>query len=139
MTLVREYLPLKLESANAILAMHLRQRLRYKAEHKALTRMVLSRHRPDLQSAFAKGGGLEVRIVRIGPRPLADDDNLSGGAKWIRDMIAEVVGVDDGDKRYVWVYEQRRGVKRPYGVPAEYAVEIIISERAPSEVHAAPG
>jgi hypothetical protein len=28
-----------------------------------------------------------------------DDDNLSGGLKWLRDAIARSLGIDDGDRR----------------------------------------
>ena len=56
-----------------------------------------------------------VKITRLGPRRL-DDDNLAACCKYVRDAIAAKVGVDDGDARYTWVYEQRIG---PYGVEVE--------------------
>lgn len=55
---------------------------------------------------------LEVTITRIGPRRL-DDDNATGSAKAVRDAIAAVLGVDDGDDRVRWRVEQARG---PFGV-----------------------
>lgn len=47
-----------------------------------------------------------VIITRLGPRRL-DDDNLAASCKYIRDQIAEEVGLDDGSPLYTWVYLQR--------------------------------
>jgi hypothetical protein len=47
-----------------------------------------------------------VTITRIGKRTL-DDDNLAYAAKYLRDGIAEALGVDDGDRSKVrWEYAQ---------------------------------
>jgi hypothetical protein len=35
-----------------------------------------------------------------------DDDNLQFGCKWLRDAIATSLGIDDGDKRFRWQYQQ---------------------------------
>jgi len=35
-----------------------------------------------------------------------DDDNLQFGCKWLRDAIANSLGIDDGDKRFKWQYGQ---------------------------------
>lgn len=56
-----------------------------------------------------------VRIIRIGPRRL-DDDNLVASAKHLRDGIADRLGVDDADSRVVWEYAQEIG---PYAVRIE--------------------
>lgn len=54
-----------------------------------------------------------VRIVRVGPRPM-DDDNASGSAKHVRDTIAKCLGVDDGDRKAIrFTYGQKIG---PFGV-----------------------
>lgn len=50
---------------------------------------------------------LTVTITRIAPREL-DDDNLAGSAKHVRDGIADALGIDDGDKRIQWRYEQAK-------------------------------
>lgn len=55
---------------------------------------------------------LIVVIMRMGPRKL-DDDNLQGACKYVRDQIADIVGVDDGSDLYTWEYTQHIG---PYGV-----------------------
>lgn len=62
---------------------------------------------------------LVVVITRVGPRRM-DDDNLQGACKYVRDAIAAVIGVDDGSRRYTWVYRQRIG---------KYAVQVDIKPR----------
>ncbi len=57
---------------------------------------------------------LVVSLVIFRQRP-CDDDNLSGGCKWLRDAIAASLGLDDGDPRLRFEYHQvittgRRGV-----------------------------
>lgn len=53
---------------------------------------------------------LRVRMVRVAPRPL-DDDNLRAAFKAVRDGIAEALGVDDGPRegRVAWEYGQELG------------------------------
>lgn len=51
---------------------------------------------------------LVVTITRVGPRRL-DDDNATGSAKPVRDAVAAVLGVDDGDPRVTWKVEQAKG------------------------------
>ena len=58
---------------------------------------------------------LVVTITRVGPRKL-DDDNLAGACKYVRDAIANCIGLDDGSDLYTWVYRQRIG---PYSVEVE--------------------
>lgn len=58
---------------------------------------------------------LVVTITRIGPRKL-DDDNLQSSCKYVRDMIAAAVGIDDGSAQYTWRYAQLTGA---YGVDVE--------------------
>lgn len=58
---------------------------------------------------------LIITITRVGPRKL-DDDNLAGACKYVRDAIADRVGVDDGSPLYTWRYEQCTG---HYGVDVE--------------------
>lgn len=60
-----------------------------------------------------------VRLVRIAPRPL-DDDNLRGALKECRDGVADWLGVDDGDERVSWQYGQER--RGSYGVRIELSV-----------------
>ncbi len=59
---------------------------------------------------------LVITITRIGPRTL-DDDNLQGACKYVRDQIANEIGVDDGSPLYTWKYAQRKS--KVYGVDIE--------------------
>jgi len=65
---------------------------------------------------------LVVTLTRIAPARFRrmDSDNLSGAFKQVRDGIAERMGVDDGDPRWIWRYQQEAG---------EWGVRIDISER----------
>lgn len=56
-----------------------------------------------------------VTLVRVSPREL-DDDNLRGALKSVRDQVAACFYVDDRDKRFIWLYEQKKG---PQGVRIE--------------------
>jgi hypothetical protein len=57
--------------------------------------------------ANEKGGARRVVVsfVCFRSRP-CDDDNLHFGCKWLRDAIAQSLGIDDGDKRFRWQYGQ---------------------------------
>jgi hypothetical protein len=55
----------------------------------------------------------DVTFTRIGKRKL-DTDNLSGAFKGLRDSLADLFGIDDGNEAIVWDYDQRTG--REYGV-----------------------
>lgn len=65
---------------------------------------------------------MRVTLTRIAPRML-DSDNAVGALKHVRDGVAEVLGVDDGDPRVTWEYAQRRGKV------GEYAVTVEVRER----------
>jgi len=49
--------------------------------------------------------GVVISFVCFRSRP-CDDDNLQFGCKWLRDAIANSLGIDDGDKRLRWQYQQ---------------------------------
>lgn len=60
-----------------------------------------------------------VLLTRVTPRGTADDDNLSGALKAVRDQIAQWIGVDDRDSSKVrYRYAQKRG---PWGVEIEFS------------------
>lgn len=54
-----------------------------------------------------------VTLTRIGKRR-CDSDGVAASLKHVRDAIAKAYGVDDGDARYDWRYEQTVG--KEYGV-----------------------
>ncbi len=56
-----------------------------------------------------------ITITRYGSVLIRDNDNLSAACKAVRDGIADALGIDDGDPRITWRYEQgrsRRGQER---------------------------
>lgn len=69
--------------------------------------------KPDSASALDRGGSIRkgstgrlvVGIISFRHRTV-DGDNLIGGAKPLRDAIAESCGLDDGDRRITWEYSQ---------------------------------
>lgn len=56
-----------------------------------------------------------VTFTRIGPRKL-DDDNLRSSFKGIRDSVARRIGVDDGDERIRFEYQQEPVGKHQYAI-----------------------
>lgn len=68
---------------------------------------------------------LIITITRVGKRVL-DDDNLATSCKYVRDQIAEVVGVDDGSPLYTWRYQQRTSSSEKYGVEVEIVTRGVI-------------
>ena len=73
-------------------------------------------------AAVAQSFGVEVLpvtvvLTRVAPRRL-DGDNLQSGFKAVRDGVADLHGVDDGNGLIDWQYVQR------LGKAGEYAVEI---------------
>lgn len=58
-----------------------------------------------------------VTFTKVGGRAM-DDDNLAGAFKACRDLVAQLLGINDGDKSAaVWRYDQRpRNRKESAGV-----------------------
>lgn len=97
-------LPIKLESEPNLRGHWTRKHRRSRAHRKAA--LMIGRH--SLPCV--------VTITRVGKRML-DSDNLVASAKFLRDAVADRLGVDDADPRVEWRYEQRTG-------PPEAIVEI---------------
>ena len=47
-----------------------------------------------------------IRLTRIGAQKM-DSGNLEVSFKWMQDAIAAMIGIDDGDSRLTWFYDQR--------------------------------
>lgn len=62
--------------------------------------------KPLPEDYFAK-----ITLTRLGKRTL-DTDNLAGAFKSVRDIIADLLGVDDGSDRLTWIYAQEKAKKR---------------------------
>ncbi len=77
----------------------------------------LARFRRGLADGYNRR--VEIRLVRVAPRAL-DDDNLRGALKAVRDGLTDALGLhSDRDERLVWSYDQARGK------PKEYAVRVV--------------
>ncbi len=109
-------IPIKLvSSGNA--REHWRKVAKRKKEQRSFGRMFCEdklRMTPASETwRIAQGIVLKVTITRIGKRVM-DDDNLAASAKYVRDGIADALGIDDGDTTKVtWAYKQLIG--KEYG------------------------
>lgn len=81
-------------------------------EHWAVKAKRVVSERQITRLAFPSGVSIflpaAIRLVRVSPRPL-DDDNLRPALKAVRDELARIVGVDDRDPRVDWLYGQMKG------------------------------
>ena len=75
-----------------------------------------------VRAAFAAHGRpatpRSVALTRIAPRAL-DSDNLAAALKAVRDGVADALGMDDGDPRLIWRYDQGRGRPKEYAIVVE--------------------
>lgn len=76
--------------------------MKRKNAQKAATRLYLSQLSTDTKRRLKAAAKLRVRFVRIGGKKL-DDDNARSAAKYIRDALAEFLGVDDKSDWYEWL------------------------------------
>lgn len=60
------------------------------------------------RALLARHGALVVRMVRVAPRPL-DDDNLAAAFKRLRDAIAKSTGVHDASPLVTYVPDAEKG------------------------------
>lgn len=77
--------------------------VRPKPQHREVQTLESRASKQDKRQARA--GICRVLIVRYGRRRL-DDDNWIASAKGLRDAIAAQLGIDDGDPRIKFDYEQ---------------------------------
>jgi hypothetical protein len=62
-----------------------------------------------------------VRLIRIAPSKLDENDNLNRALKALRDEFAAWLGVDDRrSDRVLFVYDQVRRAPRTYGIRIEW-------------------
>lgn len=64
---------------------------------------------------------MKITFTRVSCGRL-DADNLAGSFKHIQDALAHVLGIDDGDERLEFVYQQRKAAHRH-----EMRVEVTIA------------
>ena len=119
MRIISMRLPLRTVSALNIRE-HWSKRAKRNKEHRSVARNSVAAHfRACGVFSFS---ACTVRLTRYGKRKL-DDDNLRGAMKAIRDGIADALGIDDGDDRVKYEYDQAVG--------REYCVGVMISETLP--------
>lgn len=110
---LRVSLPLRIVSTANLRENWRGGRRRTRAQRDTAYWTVLAQVRPLLKAA-----GWRVTLTRVGKRTL-DSDNLAISFKAVRDGVARALGVDDGDARIKFRYEQRKG--ETYG--AEVLIE----------------
>lgn len=94
--------PVRVTSALNAREHHMARARRVRAEHEATT-LALTATREGREALAQLQPPLMITLTAITPRA-GDDDNRVGGLKGVRDAIASVLGVDDGDERITWVY-----------------------------------
>jgi hypothetical protein len=83
---------------------------RAKMQHSTVTMVLLGRctfQCIGYSTHIAQGNACVVTLTRIAPRRL-DSDGVVASCKFVRDGVAEALGIDDGDARIEWRYEQRK-------------------------------
>jgi hypothetical protein len=119
---IRVLLPLRTPSV-ANLREHWAQKAKRAKQHSALGHFAV---------AGFRGTVSVVLLTRVSPRQL-DGDNCANALKAIRDGVAAGLGIDDGDPRVTWIYDQRKG---PMGVEiALYAAGNRVNSRETSKAH----
>lgn len=74
------------------------------------------------KATLPEGSFITVRLTRVGPRRL-DDDNCQSSLKHVRDAIADVFGIDDGEPCWSWNYGQDKG---DYAVRVTIAIDLAV-------------
>lgn len=90
------------------------RRKRFAGQADAVQLAFAAHCRPNVRRALY-GSPCAITLTRIGPRRL-DSDNAIGGFKSVRDTIARLLGIDDGDERLTWTYTQEKGKPKEYGI-----------------------
>jgi hypothetical protein len=117
-------LPLRIESTPNKRE-HWAVKARRTKEHRHLSALMLTSKLSSvlvLRDFRAASFPVHVTLTRVAPRAL-DGDNLQGGLKAVRDGVADALGIDDGDSRVTWSYEQRRGEPKSYRVDVQVCVK----------------
>lgn len=120
-------LPIRTESPNRVrgLTRGARMGIAKKAKvHKSAAALAVAAHVRARSLTGAVLAPVVVKLTRISAGRL-DTDNLASALKATRDGVALALGIDDGDvDRIRFVYAQRKGKRREYGV------EVLIEHEA---------
>jgi len=106
MTVFSFLIPIKIKSA-ANLREHWGARMRRAKRERGAAAVFYRGHILDKPSKDSK---ISVTLARRSAR-LLDSDNLASAFKSIRDGIADALGINDGDMRITWNYEQEKAKK----------------------------
>jgi hypothetical protein len=95
--------------------LHVQIKIREQIRRDDLRRVEANKPEPTIAPSLVSGdkeqgrspGRIEISVVLVAilGRPM-DDDNLVGSFKPLRDLIAEELGIDDGDERIRFSYGQ---------------------------------
>lgn len=103
----RFYLRITLPGVLVVSELNIGKGLRAKIARKTAVKEAVRLALPIKSAKWWFGTPIRVTFTRLGTKKL-DDDNLTGAFKAVRDVMAEWLGVDDGDtSRVRWVYKQR--------------------------------
>jgi len=89
---------------------HWHSRLKRSKHQKSTVSLVLRGTVTHMMLSLAP---LRVTMTRIAPSVGLDSDNMVSSQKYVRDAIAESLGVNDKDPRVEWVVNQEKG---PWGI-----------------------
>lgn len=110
-------IPLRLRSSSN-LREHWATRAKRVRQERLAARVALAAVTPAGMGAVSCA---RVKLTRLAPRQL-DGDNLQSAFKGLRDGVADVLCVDDGDPRVMWEYAQQKSTL--YGVRIEVDIRL---------------
>jgi len=87
--------------------------------------------------ALYRDMSLTIKLIRISPRKLDEDDNLPTAFKWVKDAIADILipgkaaGRADDSPLFKWKYDQEKGKVREKAIRVEVYKKDADSSPAP--------
>ena len=91
--------------------MNLREHYFARTKRKKAQRAAVQLYRRQIEKARKLRKPLTITLTRVAPRKL-DSDNLAGAFKCVRDEIAKILQIDDGDETAAtWEYRQTKAAK----------------------------
>lgn len=110
--------PVRTSSTNSKLRNHWRVNRKTSKEERQATALMLRSKQPagPVYGVIVPADlAVVVTLTRLSER-LLDDDNCAGALKAIRDEVAAWLGMDDGDPRVTWRYDQKKQPRGHFGV-----------------------
>lgn len=105
---------------------HWRNRQRRALAQRRAMRIALSRFASEIEALKATGR-VRVVITRFTQSRGLDSDSLPASGKHVRDGVAEVFGIDDGNENF-WVWEVRQVWARGFACRVEIESAAIAAE-----------